>query len=77
MVSRGHSGLPTYLSSIQQIKSWLGASPEAKVVDPICNSPNCITEFKCLYSKRDKSPQESCDDPAFYCSWENGHLSLK
>ena len=35
---------------------WLAASPDAKVVDPSFQPPNGIAEFKCPFSKRDKSP---------------------
>ena len=79
MVSQGHSGLITYPCGfiIHPTMGWLGASPDAKVVDPSLQLLNGITEFKCPYSKRDKSPKECCDDPSFYCTWTNGHLQLK
>ena len=79
MLSRGHNGLCTYPCGfiIHPSKGWLGASPDAKVVDSSFALPNGIAEFKCPFAKRDKSPQECCEDPSFYCSWENGHLHLK
>ena len=60
----GHTGLVTYPCGfvIYQKKGWLGASPDAKVLDPYFSSPNGIAEFKCPYSKQDKSPQEACKD---------------
>ena len=58
-------------------KGWLGASPDAKVFDPSCNLHNGIAEFKCPYSKRDKSPQEACNDSSFSCEMVNGKFCLK
>ena len=79
MVSEGHNGLTTYPCGflIHPTMGWLGASPDAKVVDPSFQPPNGIAEFKCPFSKRDKSPQKCCDDPSFYCTWIDGHLQLK
>ena len=51
--------------------------PDAKVYDPSCIDCNGIAEFKCPYSKRDKSPQESCQDPNFFCELANGSFQLK
>ena len=79
MVCLGHSGLTTYPCGflIHPTMGWLGASPDAKVFDPSFQPHNGIADFKCPYSKRDKSPQESCDDPSFYCSWNNGHTQFR
>ena len=68
MVSQGHSGLTTYPCGfvIHPTMGWLGASPDAKVFDPSFQPHNGIAEFKCPYSKCDKSPLESCDDPSVY-----------
>ena len=79
MVRNGHSGLTTSPCGfiIHPEKSWLGASPDAKVFDPSSNLQNGIAEFKCPYSKRDKSPQEACSDQGFFCEMVNGKFSLK
>ena len=64
MTNNGHFDLTTNPCGfiIHQTKGWLGASPDAKVYDPSCNDSNGIVEFKCPYSKRDKSPQDLCQD---------------
>ena len=79
MVRSGHSGLTTQPCGfiIHQTKGWLGVSPDAKVFDPACSCLNGIAEFKCPYTKRDKSPEEACSDPSFYCELVNGHFHLK
>jgi len=47
------------------------------VFDPACSCLNGIAEFKYPYTKRDKSPEEACSDPSFYCELVNGHFHLK
>ena len=78
MIRNGHCGLTADPCGfvIHQTKGWLGASPDARVVDPSCGLTG-IAEFKCPYSKRDKSPQEACDDADFCCELVNGQLQLK
>ena len=67
----GHIGLSTRRSGfvVHPEKGWLGASPDAWIHDPSCESPNGIAEFKCPYSKADVSPNEACEDPSFYCTF--------
>ena len=79
MVSEGHIGVSTDPcgSLVHPTMGWLGASPDAKSTDPSFQPAHGIAEFKCPFTKRDKSPQECCDDPSFYCTWSNGHLQLK
>ena len=55
---------------------WLGASPDAFVIDPseiICNG---IVEFKCPFSKKDVLPQEACRDPNFYLMFTDNEYHL-
>lgn len=79
MISSHHGGFTTSACGfvIHPEKGWLGASPDAKVFDPSCHLPNGIAEFKCPYSKRDKSPQEACNDSSFFCEMVNGKFCLK
>ena len=58
-------------------KCWLGATPDAWVVDP-SSDPSCgIAEFKYLFTKRHEPPEKACEDPDFYCSMINASLHLK
>ena len=83
MINNGHSGLTTNPCGfiVYPTMGWLGASPDAKVYDPSIHPSyidcNGIAEFKCPYSKQDKSPQESCQDPNFFCELANGSFQLK
>ena len=68
MNANGHIGLSTRSGFVVHPETgWLGASPDAWIHDPSCESPNGIAEFKCPYSKADMSPNEACEDPSFYC----------
>jgi len=55
---------------------WLGASPDAYVTDPYSDLPEGIAEFKFPFSKKDLIPTEACEDPSFYCHYED-ELHLK
>ena len=68
--------LPTSLCGfvIHPEKGWYAPLSHAKVLDPTCNLHNGNTEFKCLHSKCDKSPQEACND--FFCKTINGKFCL-
>jgi hypothetical protein len=54
MIEQGHIGLTTHPCGfiIHPTKGWLGASPDARVIDPSCNLIG-IAEFKCPCTKRD------------------------
>ena len=58
-------------------KCWLGATPDAWVVDPSSNPPYSIAEFKCPFAKRHELPEKAFKDPNFYCSIVDGSLHLK
>ena len=59
-------------------KSWLGASPDGVVEDPVSVIPTGLMGIKCPYSMQDKSPEEACQDPSFYCSLsEDGSVILR
>ena len=77
MHSKGHCGLTTTRCGfiVLSSKGWLGASPDARVYDPSSSKCNGIAEFKCPYSKRDKSPLESCEDPNFFCELHDSGIS--
>ena len=79
VVRNGYSGLTTSPCGfiIHPEKGWLGASPDAKVLDPLHSLHNGIAECKCPYSKRDKSPQEACNDSSFFCELVDEKLCLK
>ena len=78
MIEHGHKGLTTHLRGfiIHPTKCWLGASPDAQVVDPSCNLVG-IAEFKCPYAKRDQSPYDACTDANFYGELVDGKFQLK
>ena len=61
---------------IHPTMGWFGASPDARVRDPHSDFPDGIVEFKCPYAKREMTPCEACQDPNFYCIYDNG-LHLK
>ena len=61
---------------IHPTMGWFGASPDARVTDPHSDFPDGIAEFKCPYAKREMTPSEACEDPNFYCVYDNG-LHLK
>ena len=56
---------------------WLGASPDARVVDTACNEPNGIVEIKCPCSNRDVTPEEACKGINFYCEFKDACVTLK
>ena len=56
---------------------WLGASPDAMVIDPSSQETDGIAEFKCPYSKRELTIEEACADTAFYAEILDGKLHLK
>ena len=78
MIKHGHKGLTTHPCGfiIHQTKGWLGASPDAQVIDPSCNLVG-IAEFKCPYTKRDQSPYDACADTDFYGELVDGQFQLK
>ena len=78
MIEHGHKGHTTHPCCfiIHPTKGWLGASPDAQVVDPSCNLVG-IAEFKCPYAKRDQSPYDACTDANFYGELVDGKFQLK
>lgn len=62
---------------IDQVKGWLGASPDAFVYDPSTTKLYGIAEFKCPYSKRSETIINSCQDKNFCCEDIDGHPQLK
>ena len=57
---------------IHPVMGWLGASPDARVTDLYSDLPEGIAEFKCPFSKKDLTLIEACEDPSFYCHYEDG-----
>ena len=79
MRANGHNGLKTRPSGfiIHPTMGWLGASPDAFVIDPSTTLSDGIAEFKCPFTKKDVSPFDACSDPNFYCSIVDDKLHLK
>ena len=77
MNANGHQDLQATKCGfvVHSTKPWLGASPDAWVYDPTCNSHG-IAEFKCPYSKADVDPREACADSSFYCSIIDNKMHL-
>ena len=75
----GHQSLKTESAGfiVHPEKVWLGASPDAWVIDPSTGaSRNGMAEFKCPFTKAKVSPEEACKDIDFYCTMVNGNLHL-
>jgi len=79
MNKQGHKGLLVEDCGfiVDQQEGYLGASPDGRVYDPSSDQPNGILEIKCPYTKRTQTPQQVCDDPSFYCTFENDKMLLK
>ena len=75
MQSHGHVGLHTQKAGfvVDDEKCWLGASPDAWVSDPSSDCASTgIAEFKCPYTKADKTSEEMCREKTFYLHLVNG-----
>ena len=57
--------------------SFLGCSPDAKIIDLSSKDSFGIGEVKCPSSKFNVTPLDVCDDPNFYMKKKNGKASLK
>ena len=79
MKENGHLNLEASSAGfvVHPSKCWLGATPDAWVVDPSSNPPYGTAEFKCSFAKRHEPPEKACKDPDFYCSMVDGSLHLK
>ena len=79
MNSHGHPGLKTSEAGfiIHEDKCWLGASPDAWVVDPSVVKIYGLAEFKCPISKANMFVEEACKDPQFCCTVINNKIQLK
>lgn len=79
MKANGHPNLTTSSCGfiIDQVKGWLGASPDTFVYDPSATKLYSIAEFKCPYSKRSETIINSCQDKNFCCEDIDGHPQLK
>ena len=79
MHSTGHAGLATSDAGfvVHEEKSWLGASPDAWVIDPSVPDSKGIAEFKCPYREAEMSLEEACQGPEFCCCMVDGKISLK
>lgn len=79
MKENGHANLETRPIGfvIHLSQGWLGASPDAFVIDTAFIQPNGIAEFKCPFSKKDESVHNACSDQHFYCTMVDGKLHLK
>ena len=59
-------------------KGWLGSSPDGVVLDTADESCAGLLELKCAYTKQDILPQETYQDPNFYCCLsDDGSTILK
>ena len=58
MRANGHNHLEAKLIGfmVHPMMGWLGASPDAHVIDQVEALYNGIAEFKCPYTKKDLSP---------------------
>ena len=56
---------------------YLGASPDAKVIDPGCNDPFGLSEVKCPETKYLVTPLDACSDSNFFMEEVDGKPKLK
>ena len=79
MNSIGHIGLVASDSGfvVHEEKQWLGASPDAWVIDPSVSDKRGIAEFKCPYREANMSLEEACQRSDFCCSMVDGNIHLK
>ena len=79
MQSIGHTGLTTSDSGfvVHMEKSWLGASPDAWVIDPSVPDSKGIAEFKCPYRGAGMLLEKACQEVEFFCSMIDGKICLK
>ena len=79
MEANGHDHIETKPSGfiVHPTMGWLGASPDAFVLDPSGTLCNGIAEFKCPFTSKDISPSDACKDSSFYCTIINNRLHLK
>ena len=79
MQSNGHQGRHTEKAGfmVHPGKCWLGASPDAWVIDPSVDCLSGIAEFKCPFSMAENTVEEMCNDRSFYCCFINGSPRLK
>ena len=79
MNSTGHIGLLTSDAGfvVHEEKPWLGASPDAWVIDHSVSDHKGIAEFKCPYREADMSLEEACQRSDFCCSMVDGKIYLR
>jgi len=72
MNKQGHKGLQVEDCGfiVSQQEGYLGMFPDGRVHDPSSDQLNGIIEINCPYTKRTQTPQQACDDPSFYCKFE-------
>ena len=58
-------------------KCWLGASPDAWIIDPSVSNSKGIAEFKCPFSKAEMTLEDACQAPDFCCCMVNDQIHLK
>lgn len=56
---------------------FLGASPDAKVIDPGCSIPFGLSEVKCPETKYLVTPLDACSDSNFFLEEVDGKPKLK
>ncbi len=76
MIGDGHTGLEVKRSGlvINPDYTFLGASPDGLVTDPISEDHNGLLEIKCPYVHKDCTPLEAAQQKKFFCNLDNGKL---
>ena len=79
MISSGHIGLVASDAGfvVHEEKQWLGASPDAWVVDPSVPDQGGTAEFKCPNREANMTLEEACQGSDFCCSMVDGKIHLK
>ena len=79
MQTNGHNNLQVSESGlvINTEYTFLGASPDDLVHDPVSADANGLLEMKCPYLLKDISPYEAAQQMSFFCYLQDGSLHLK
>ena len=58
---------------VNPVYPHLGASPDAKVFNPLCQNPYGILEIKCPYASKGMKLESILNDPKFYLAFDNNN----
>ena len=62
---------------VSETTLFLGASADGGIYNPSSEQPYGFIDVKCLYSKCELSPLETCATGQFFCTLESGEVTLR